>query len=313
MKLTLCMDIGGTNFSVALFRGSVMELFETCATDRSAGPGWMLDRIEETVGKWGIEDALDGCGIGFGGPVDFAAQRVLYSTHVEGWKDFDLVGEVARRFRVPAVIDRDTMAGALGEGFFGAGRGIRPLFYMTLSTGIGGGFLLENDDLLRGADSFACELGHHTIVPGGPECLCGSHGCFERMCCGLWLERDFGCPAHALLLDTEFVERYVVLLARGLKNTIMFLNPARLVIGGGIAKAGDRLFLPLRAELARQMPPWSRARIDMVPAELGGHSVLWGALKLAELELYTRKAGFMEKGNMDKVDKVNRLTKIPRH
>ncbi len=266
-----------------------MERSETRATNRSIGPGWMLDQMEEIVRSWAITDTFDGCGIGFGGPVDFAAQQVIYSTHAEGWNDFDLVGEVSRRFGAPAVVDRDTMVGALGEGFFGSGRSIRPLFYMTLSTGIGGGLLLENDSLLRGADSFACELGHHTIVPDGPECLCGSRGCLERMCCGLWLQRDFGQLAHLLLLDPKFVEQYVVFLARGLKNTIMFLNPARLVIGGGIAKAGDRLFLPLRAELARQMPSWSKAQIDVVPAELKDHTVLWGGLKLVELELYTRR------------------------
>ncbi len=78
---------------------------------------------------------------------------------------------------------------------------------------------------------------------------------------------------------------YVIPLARGLKAAIMLLNPARIVIGGGISKAGDLLFRPLRAELARQMPPWSEARVDVQPALLGDDSVLWGALELARLEL----------------------------
>ena len=130
-------------------------------------------------------------------------------------------------------------------------------------------------------ESYAGEIGHLTIRPEGPECLCGSRGCLERMCCGLWLERDHGRPASELLRDPAFVERYVVDLGLGLKAAIMLLNPARIVIGGGIAKAGDRLFGPLRAELARQITAWSRARIDVVPAELGDDSVLWGAMALA--------------------------------
>ncbi len=101
------------------------------------------------------------------------------------------------------------------------------------------------------------------------------------MCCGLWLERDYGKPAHQLLDDPDFVKRYVVDLAAGLKGAIMLLNPARIVIGGGIAKAGDKLFEPLRAELRKQVTPWSRARLDVVPAELGDDSVLYGALALA--------------------------------
>jgi glucokinase len=101
------------------------------------------------------------------------------------------------------------------------------------------------------------------------------------MCCGLWLERDFGKPARELLMDGEFVTRYVVYLARGLKAALMILNPEMIVLGGGISKAGDRLFLPLREELGRQMPAWSRARRVVEPARLGDDSVLYGALVLA--------------------------------
>jgi glucokinase len=150
---------------------------------------------------------------------------------------------------------------------------------MTLSTGIGGGILTANG-ILRGADSYAGEVGHLTIRPGGPECLCGACGCFERMCGGMWLERDHGQSAEVLLRDSAFVRRYVVDLALGLKAVIMLLNPAKMVIGGGIAKAGDALFVPLREELGRQITAWSKARIDVVPAALGDDSVLWGALAL---------------------------------
>jgi glucokinase len=152
---------------------------------------------------------------------------------------------------------------------------------MTLSTGIGGG-IVSGGALYRGADSYAGEIGHLTVEPDGPECLCGSRGCYERMCCGLWLERDYGKPASELMRDPEFVDRYVVRLARGLKACLMLLNPARIVVGGGIAKAGEALFVPLRRELGRQMTAWSRARIDVQPAALGDDSVLYGALELAK-------------------------------
>ena len=126
------------------------------------------------------------------------------------------------------------------------------------------------------------------VVPDGPACLCGSNGCLERMCCGLWLERDYAKPAKQLFGDPEFVRKYVVYLARGLKAAIMILNPARIVLGGGISKAGDRLFFPLREELDRQMTPWSRARRDVVPAALGDDSVLYGALALAQTSTFER-------------------------
>jgi glucokinase len=177
-------------------------------------------------------------------------------------------------------MDNDANVGAIGEANFGAGRGCSPLFYMTLSTGIGGG-IFHDGGVWRGADSYAGEIGHLTIRPDGPECLCGARGCFERLCCGLWLQRDYGRPAKELLQNADFASRYVIDLALGLKAAIMLLNPARIVIGGGIAKAGDRLFVPLREELHRQITSWSGARIDCVQAHLGDDSVLYGALCLA--------------------------------
>jgi glucokinase len=105
-------------------------------------------------------------------------------------------------------------------------------------------------------------------------------------CSGLWLERDYGKPAHELLDDPVFVRRYVRPMAQGPNPCIMFVNPARIVIGGGISKAGPKLFGPLREELGRQITPWSRARVDVVPAALGDDSVLWGALVLAQTYLY---------------------------
>lgn len=278
---TLAIDIGGTKFSVAVFAGDCMVDRETQTTDREGGRDWMLASIENVVRAMQARHSFERCGIGFGGPVDFARQRVIQSTHVAGWDDFNLSGHLTNLLGFVPVIDNDANAGALGEALYGAGRGYRPLFYMTLSTGIGGGIVTDAAQVYRGADSYAGEIGHLTVQPDGPDCLCGSRGCMERMCCGLWLERDYGKSASELLRDPTFVERYVVDLARGLKAAIMLLNPARIVIGGGIAKTGDALFVPLQRELRRQITAWSRARIDIVPAELGDDSVLWGAMALA--------------------------------
>ena len=277
----LAIDIGGTKFSIALFEADTMVRRESRATDREGGPAWMLAQIEEIGGRWAEEGRISAVGVGFGGPVDFATQQVVLSTHVAGWDGLDLPEHLRRAFSAPVLMDNDANVGALGEGIHGEGRDFRPLFYMTLSTGIGGGILTEHG-IYRGADSYAGEIGHLNVRPDGPPCLCGSNGCFERMCCGLWLERDHGRPAKELMGDAGFVENYVVDLARGLKAAIMLLNPARIIIGGGISKASDALFGPLRKELGRQITSWSKARIDVVPAMLGDDSVLYGALELAK-------------------------------
>jgi glucokinase len=269
--ITLAIDIGGTKFTMAIFDGEGIVARESRITDREGGPEWMVNQITSIAAGWKVRYPVDRCGIGFGGPVEFDKQRVVLSTHVGGWTDFDLPGALQEKLGVLPIMDNDANVGALGEARYGAGRGYRPLFYMTLSTGIGGGIITAVES----------EVGHLTIRPAGPGCLCGARGCFERMCCGLWLERDYGQPAKELLRDPAFVERYVVDLALGLKAAIMLLNPARIIIGGGISKAGDALFVPLRAELRRQITNWSRARIDVVPAALGDDSILYGALALA--------------------------------
>lgn len=277
---TLAIDIGGTKYTVALFENKRMTRRESRPTNREGGPEWMLSQIHSIALDWQREFGFERCGIGFGGPVDFVRQRVALSTHVGGWQDFPLALRVKEFFGVPVVIDNDANTAALGEAVYG-GHGALPLFYITLSTGIGAGLVLEDGTVYRGADSWAGEIGHLTVRPDGPECLCGARGCLERMCSGLWLERDHGKPAQELFRDPGFVEHYVVDLVLGLKAAIMLLNPARILIGGGIAKAGEALFAPLRAELGRQITSWSGARIDVKPGALGDDSVLWGALALA--------------------------------
>lgn len=283
---TLAVDIGGTKFTLAAFEDERLRLRETRLTKRNGGPEAMLAEIEEIFAGWRREHSFkpQRCGVGFGGPVDFPSQTVTLSTHVEGWAGYPLIDRMRRLTGASTVIDNDANAAALGEYNYGAGREMDPLFYMTLSTGIGGGVVIDGA-IYRGADSFAAEIGHINLVPDGPDCLCGARGCFERMCCGLWLERDYGRKAEELLLDPDFVRAYVVYLARGLKAALMLLNPARIVIGGGIAKAGERLFGPLREELNGQMTAWSRARRDVYPAELVDDSVLYGALVLTRKHL----------------------------
>src|SRR5271170_2148954 len=148
---TLAIDIGGTKFSVAVFEGKRMVERQSHATQREGGRDWMLPKIADVIRTLRARYSFDCCGIGFGGPVDFERQRVVLSTHVDGWNDFDLPAHITKLLDVVPVMDNDANAGALGEALYGAGRGYRPLLYLTLSTGIGAG-LVANDTVYRGAD-----------------------------------------------------------------------------------------------------------------------------------------------------------------
>lgn len=221
----LAIDIGGTKFSMAAFEGGRMVRRETRTTDKEGGREWMLEQFGAIARAWHREAPFDRCGIGFGGPVNFASQTVALSTHVAGWKDTRLAAHMETLLGVPAVMDNDANTGAAGEGESGAGKGCSPLFYMTLSTGIGGGIYADRK-VWPGVDSWAGEIGHLTVRPDGPECLCGVRGCFERMCCGLWLERDYGNTAKELLADEAFVRRYVVDVGAGAEGGDHAAEPA---------------------------------------------------------------------------------------
>jgi len=178
---TLAIDIGGTKFTVAIFDevsgAAAMTRRESHFTDREGGRDWMLSRLKSIIESWREGSNITRCGIGFGGPVDFPNQRVALSTHVGGWQDFPLCDRISDLLGgAPTVMDNDANAGALGEAVHGAGSAqfgtpARPLLYLTVSTGIGGGIVLENG-VYRGADSWAGEIGHLTIRPGGTASTC---------------------------------------------------------------------------------------------------------------------------------------------
>lgn len=286
-SLILGIDLGGTKTGVCAGRADGTLLARRrMPTQTGDGPDAWLPRVKslalEVLAEAGATPAdVARIGISAPGPLNIADRVLDAPPNMPGWVRVPLLDMIEGALGRPAVMNNDANACALAEYYYGSHRGVGDLVYLTHSTGIGGG-ILTGQGVYRGADSYAGEIGHLNIRPDGPDCLCGSNGCFERMCCGLWLERDNGRSAHALMQEPAFVRRYVVDLARGLKAAIMLLNPARIVIGGGISKAGDALFVPLRNELGRQITSWSRARIDVIPAALGDDSVLWGAYELAQ-------------------------------
>jgi glucokinase len=156
---TIAIDIGGTKFSVAGFAENGMMFRESRSTDREGGPEWMCSEIAGIIEGFrnGAGFVADSAGVGFGGPVDFEQQTITLSTHVAGWQSFPLLDRIEQIVGVRPVVDNDANVGALGEYYHGAGDGADPFFYMTLSTGIGGG-IIWNGQVYRGADSFGGEL-----------------------------------------------------------------------------------------------------------------------------------------------------------
>jgi glucokinase len=305
----IAIDIGGTQFRVGLFDHQGRRLLTSEGdTLRSGGREWMLAQLRERcLGfKERSDFPVEACGISFGGPVDFERQLVT-SIHAPGWENFALSQWVQETLGVPARLDNDANAGALGELHFGAGRGAESLVYITLSTGIGGGFVFDGK-IFRGKDSLAGEVGHLPVSDSGAICSCGARGCLETFCSGSaiaqrgreWALRRPESVARMIELsggsadaitakavvqaaaegDTaagRIIREAARWLARAFLTVIRIVNPDRIILGGGVALAGNVLLEPVHESLEELSSPTIHYSTKIVLADLGAYSPLYGA------------------------------------
>ena len=275
----LLLDIGGTKCSIA--SASNLETVFELVTDEYKTPDKILDQLALYASDLIAKDkAIDRVGISFGGPFDFANQRVKRSVHVSGWEEFDFSDWSMRVLGIPSVADNDANVGALGE-FVSRGSKHANLAYVTVSTGIGSGLII-NSEIYRGHGELAGELGHIVIDPSGPADELGNHGTLERFCSGYWLRKDYGKSAQELLEDEGFLLEYSSRLAAGLSTLVRLINPEVLVLGGGITKAGPRLESALLNNL-QDLLDQTQTKLEF--SALGNSNVLIGARELATNEL----------------------------
>jgi len=268
------------------------------------GPLW-LKRMLEAGKKLHAESGapkLSGVGVSFGGPV-FPDGRI-FSHHVSGWEHVNLAAEMRAAFGAPCAVDNDGNLGGFGEQRYGAGRGVRDLLYLTVSTGIGGGVIL-NGQVHRGANGLAGEIGHMPITPldpNAPECTCHKRGCLESLASGPAIEAlgrealkhagravpqgftsknvfEAVAQGEAWALATR--ERAVNALAQGIAGAVCILDTKLVVLGGGVTLAADLLFAPLRERFEEFLPPVLRGKCRIEPAALGDFAPLMGACALA--------------------------------
>ena len=304
-ELILALDFGGTKLAAALAMPGERNFLAKAASPSPPEKSAEVDRkiILELAARVLAGRKAAAVGASFGGPVQAEEGRVVLSHHVPGWEGFPLKEWLEERFGAPAVVENDANSGALGEWAFGSGRGTRSFLYVTVSTGIGGGWIL-NGEIYRGADGLAGEIGHLTVDPEGPVCTCGRRGCLEAIASGPAIARQ----ARELLATgessvlrglSELTAREVAQAAaagdpvaekvlRGaaqalglaLAQAITLMNPERIAVGGGVAKSGERFFTWTREAARNHVPP--QARVDIVPAQLLDDAPLWGAVALAE-------------------------------
>jgi glucokinase len=278
----LGLDLGGTNLKWAVIEGGASpRLVKTgrVRTDTHDGEQSVLRQmLGVAAGVAGEYEGIESVGVGMPGVLDPAAGVTRFIPNVPGhWDGLPVIEEMTRAVKMPARLVNDARAFALAEHGLGAGRGATSMLGITLGTGVGGGLILGGR-LYLGHDGTAGEFGHQTIVPDGPLCGCGNRGCLETFAkaeaiasaCG---QADVEHSVAAAKAGDRRAQqglhdagRY---LGIGASNVVVLLSVDRIVVGGGVAAAGDMLLAPIREELAERVHITDVSRIEVVPGELG--------------------------------------------
>ncbi len=313
--VTCGIDIGGTKIAGAVVDANGKIVREARVTSPATDPEAMETAAAALVAQLAAAQPPDqpvtAVGVGAAGYIDADRSTVLFAPNI-AWRDEPLGKELARRTGLPVVIENDANAAAWGEFRFGAGRDIDDQLMVTVGTGVGGGVII-NGQLVRGAYGVGAEIGHLTVVPDGGQCGCGNHGCFEVYASGSALVRSTreaaaasSLPARDLVEraggdpngitgpmiteaaqqgDRFAVEQFQMLarwLGHGIASLVAVLDPAVIVIGGGVSEAGDILLDPLRETFARKLTGRGyRPQAEIRLAQLGNKSGVIGAADLA--------------------------------
>jgi len=310
-RSVLAVDLGGTKIITAavLSTGEIISR-KYSLTLADEGPRPIINRLSSAVAETMAQAKLKmsdiaGIGIAAAGIIDTKEGIVTTSPNLPGWRDVPLRDIIAERLGLTTYLINDASAAALGEHRFGAGRGVDNLIYLTVSTGIGGGIIIDGE-LYLGADGCAGEIGHMIIETHGPQCNCGKFGCLEALASGSAMTKESvrrlnqgekssiirlvdgrleGITAETVSLAArkgdslacDIVARAATYLGIGLANLVNIFNPELIVIGGGVSKMGNMLLAPARKairEIAFKLPART-ARI--VRARLGSNAGIIGA------------------------------------
>lgn len=311
MTLTIGVDVGGSKIAAGVVdeEGRVLEQMrnETPVTSAEAVEDGILRVVKDLRGR----HEVTAVGVAVPGFVDESRSRVRFTPNLP-MRDRPIRDALASRTGLPVVVENDANAAAWGEYRFGGGRGVEDMVLITVGTGLGGG-IVTGGRLLRGAWGAAAELGHVRVVPDGDPCGCGKRGCWEQYASGsalgkvgrrvvhsdprayAWLiDMAGGDPAAVSgrmvsaaaragnLMAVELIAELGYWLGAGIADVADVLDPAVVVIGGGMSEVGDLLLEPARKAFHQHLSAGAyRPHLSIVGAELGNTAGLIGAGDLA--------------------------------
>ena len=311
-KYVIGVDLGGTKISTAIstIEGNILAnvVLPTKAEEGEVAVlGRIIQSIDEViVGSSTSIDEVEAIGIGSPGPLD-AKKGIIITTPNLPFKDYTLVQPLKEKYNIPVYLDNDANAAAIGEYMFGAGKGKESIIYFTVSTGVGGGAVLDGK-VYRGHTSNALEIGHTTVDPNGPRCNCGNLGCLEAMSSGTAIAKK-GKEAVSTNVETslkkydtitsyevfkeaeagdevakDIIDNALTYLGIGVANAIATFDPEMIIIGGGVSKAGDIVFDTVKKVVNKRCFKSMAESCEIVPAGLGSDAGVVGAVALAIIE-----------------------------
>ena len=313
----LLIDIGGTKLRAAVgdSTGNIIEQVEdyTNVSDKAEGALRKLYAIGDKVIKLsGLnQKQIKKISVSFGGPVNVTKKQIIRSQHVEGWDNFPLCDHLTKHYGIPAIIDNDGNVTALGEYTFGNGKGVKSMLYLTVSTGVGGGIVLDGK-IWHGKNNLAGEIGHIIVEEDGRTCECGKKGCVEGYSSGFavgknaqtYFKTHKKSTSKILTLVNGDIDKITAItiyraadlndsvakkmvddsirkLAIAIANTICVLDIERIVIGGGITHEKDRFFKPLQAYVDQYAMFAEPYHVPIVRAKYKDEAGLKGCIALA--------------------------------
>jgi len=281
------VDIGGTNLRAAVINqaGQIIKRV-AMKTFAAKGPDFVIQNLQQMIRSLLQEYPVTHIGLACPGPLDARAGLILNPPNLPGWDRIDLKGRLAATFDIPVTLDNDANAAALGEALFGAGKGKRSVFYVTISTGIGGGFVY-NGNIIQGAHFCAGEVGNMIIRPDGPAHPMLNQGSWETLASGtalthqaLQIDQDkslFQLEQEGNVQAKEALEQFVAHLATGIANLVHILDPDTIILGGGVMKSRHLFWEQLQKAVDERLYPQLRGKIDLQAAQLEDDAGIIGA------------------------------------
>lgn len=275
MGQVLAIDIGGTKLAVGRVstEGELLERWQ-CPTPWTTEPEELFTALTDLIGRAGDTAAFELCGVGVGGPMSKGGAAVS-PLNIPAWRGFPLRQRLESLTALPVRVDNDAKALALAEGWRGAARGVDNYIAMVVSTGVGGGIVVDGK-LLNGTTGNAGHIGHIVVEPGGRSCVCGSAGCLEAEASGRAIESITGVRASEA--DASVRTRTGTLVGRAVASVVSLLDVELATVAGSVALGfGEPFFAAVQAELERVATIEYACRARIVRAELGDEAPLIGA------------------------------------